>query len=83
MVRVGVGVNVGVIVLVGVTVGVMVFVGVTLGVGSITSYSKSFTSQTTGLQSGQSGSNILNLSFNILKLCFISGAVNGSTYILN
>jgi hypothetical protein len=35
------------------------------------------------LQLGQSGLNKLNLVFNISKLCLISGADNGETYILN
>ena len=35
------------------------------------------------LQSGQSGLNILNFSFNKRKLCLTSGADNGVVYILN
>ena len=93
-VGVGVSVTVGVGVVVGVgngkvdegvwvgvtvTVGVIVAVIVGVGVGDWVLNWKSFGSQTSGLQSGQSGLNIENLSFKILKLCLISGAVNGET----
>jgi hypothetical protein len=46
-------------------------------------YVKSSGGQISVLQSGQSGLNILNVFFNILKLCLTSGADNGVTYILN
>ena len=85
--------GVGVGVLVGVTVGVLVGVGdtdivvVVVVTGSIvvvvvvTSdivYVKSLGAQVTVVQTGQSGSNIENVSFNNLKLCLTSGADNGS-----
>jgi hypothetical protein len=78
-----VGVTDGVTVFVGVTDGVTVFVGVTDGVGPLIVNVKSSTGQNSSPQSGQSGLNILNVSFNRLKLCFTSGADNGETYILN
>ncbi len=56
---------------------------VTKNSNSTKTYVKSLGKQNTVLQSGQSGFNILNVSFNIKKLCFTSGADNGSTYILN
>ena len=45
-------------------------------------YVKSFTGIVI-LQFKQSGSNKLYLNFNILKLCLICDASNGSVYILN
>ena len=78
-VAVSVVVNVGVSVEVGVNVLVDVFVGV--GVGKIL-YEKSLSKHGI-LQLGQSGLNKLNLVFNTSKLCLISGADNGETYILN
>ena len=80
---------VGVTVFVGVTDGVIVFVGVTdgvtlgVGVGPLIVKVKSSTGQKFSPQSGQSGLNISNVSFNKLKLCLTSGADNGETYILN
>ena len=71
-VKVVVGVIVGVKVVVGVIVGVKEIVGVIVGVGRINGI----------LQLGQSGSNKSYLSFNILKLCLICAAFNGSVYIL-
>ena len=77
--------GVGVGVLVGVTVGVTLGVGVGSCVVVVVTISnvKSSTSQKSSPQSGQSGLNILNLSFNTLKLCLTSSPLNGSTYILN
>lgn len=73
-----VGVTVGVVVLVGVTLGVTVLVGVVVGVGC-----GDGVKTTTGSLSGLNGSINPYLVFNILKLCLICPAFNGSTYILN
>ncbi|NDG65296.1 MAG: hypothetical protein EBY29_17835 [Planctomycetes bacterium] len=77
IVEVGVTEGLGVFVIVGVIVTVGVFVGVDMFIVKVS------IAQSIKKQSGQSGLNMLNLSFNNLKLCLISGADNGSTYILN
>ena len=83
-----VGVTVGVVVLVGVTLGVFVVVGVTLGVTVLVGVLVGVgcgdgVKATIGSLSGLNGSINPYLVFNILKLCLICPAFNGSTYILN
>lgn len=82
-----VGVTVGVVVLVGVTLGVVVLVGVMLGVTVLVGVVVGVgcgdgVRTTTGSLSGLNGSINPYLVFNILKLCLICPAFNGSTYIL-
>jgi ABC-type uncharacterized transport system ATPase subunit len=57
---------------------VVTFEVVVVVVVSDISYVKSLGAQVTVVQTGQSGSNILNLSFNNLKLCLTSGDDKGS-----